>query len=144
MDASILTTTWDKAIDLGKTLITRVCDVIDQCVSDKDLALKLKSEIALKIQDQSYNLQMKILDNEAASNSKFIQYWRPMIMYCFILILFCYGIWNMLFFPFFTMWQTGVIVKLTLEWDLVSLIGGVTGFYVVSRSAEKITKEKNK
>ena len=135
-------TIFDKCLDFGKTFMSGIFSVLDKCIEDKNLATKIKGEIATQINSQAFDIQIQILKNEAASNSKFVQYWRPGMCWAITLMLSLYGIWNFFGFPILTMIKTGEIVRLTMDWDFVAICGGISGCYIIGRSSEKITDIK--
>lgn len=60
--AEILPTVADLAKSLIEKLFTPVISIIDQVVEDKDLKLKLKSELALKRAEMENNLALRLLE----------------------------------------------------------------------------------
>lgn len=107
-------------------------DLIDQKIEDKDLANQLKTELASKAQEvdvQELHAQRDIIVAEATSDSWLAKNWRPLVMLDFAFILNCH-FWG---------WSPPNISDAQFQ-SLCSLITiGLTG-YVVSRSAEKVTK----
>ena len=67
---------------IGKVLETSL-GIVDQLVPDKDLAAKIKAEIAQSVEDNAAKLDLagtSIVKAEAAGESWLQRNWRPILM----------------------------------------------------------------
>jgi len=140
--ASLLTGIGGKI--LGNAAET-ACDVVDQLVADKDLAVRLKAEARMRmvqIDVTKYAAQLEAqkstLIAEIQGESWIQRNWRPMVMMMFAAII-CN---NYIIFPYLSMFDStkDSVTQLELPsymWECLKL--GLSG-YIVGRSAEKIAK----
>lgn len=118
----------------------KAVDVVDQFVTDKDQAAKLKQKLIARFQESAdAELQAKasIIKAEATGESSLQRNWRPILMLVIVAIVAN----NYLLAPYLTA-MLGSDAALTLDlpsrlWDLMTL--GVGG-YVGGRSGEKMMK----
>ncbi len=134
----------DKILDLASNFTKGLFNIIDQLVHDKDLNTKLKYEIETKAMEFDNNFKMKLLENEVNVGSAFYRSWRPLLMYIVCFIMFTYGIWNNIVYPFAMMIKQRTLIKIDLDLDLIILIGYITGNYIISRTVEKIKANNQK
>jgi len=118
------------------TVAGPVMDVIDQAVTDKDQANKLKAELRSRLidqQDTRLNAQMKVILAEATGESWLQRNWRPLLMTVIVAIIAN----NYLLAPYLgAMFGVGLQLELPEQlWDLMTM--GVGG-YIAGRSGEKI------
>ncbi len=120
------------------TIISKVADVIDQTVEDKDLANKIKAEIRLTLLTKEYDLIQKELEAkrdiivaEASGQSWIQRNWRPITMLVFVYII----AHNFIISPLLA------IRELPIPPDMWELLKIGMGGYIIGRSAEKITPE---
>jgi hypothetical protein len=117
-------------------------DVVDQLVEDKDLALKVKSEIFKQVSQldmtkfvAQLEAQKSVLVAEIQGESWAQRNWRPITMLSFVSIV----VNNYILFPYLSAFGI-MTVRLDLPPQMWNMIGlGLSG-YVVGRSAEKIAK----
>lgn len=133
---------WQALIAPIAGLLTKGLDVVDKLVPDKDLAAKIKAELAAQINNilhtevlELLKAQSSIIIAEAQGESWLQRNWRPLLMMLFG----CIVANNYVIAPYLSM-LVGPEAKLILEvppdmWSLLKL--GVSG-YVVGRSVEKI------
>ena len=116
------------------TVVSKVSDVIDQIVEDKDLANKLKSQIQLTILTKEYENIAKELESkkeiivaEAKSESWITRNWRPITMLVFVGLI-------------TADWLGFTAPNLTpeLKMKLFDIIQIGLGGYVVGRTVEKV------
>jgi hypothetical protein len=129
---------------LGNAAST-ACDVVDQLVEDKDLAMKIKAEAkrrVLEVDVTKYATQLEaqksVLVAEIQGESWIQRNWRPAIMMMFGAIIAN----NYIIFPYLSLFDStkDAVTQLDLPevmWDCLKL--GLSG-YIVGRSAEKIAK----
>ena len=118
-----------------------VFSIIDKLIPDRDLRLRLKSEITSKTlahQDKIAEAQKQILLEELSGGSLLTRSWRPLLMYVIILFLLLYG----LVLPVADL-VTGHPVLFKPRWGdipdgLWNLLGLGVGGYIGGRSLEKI------
>ncbi|SOC56473.1 Holin of 3TMs, for gene-transfer release [Chromohalobacter canadensis] len=118
------------------TVAGPVMDVIDQAVTDKDQANKLKTELRRRLidqQDTRLNAQMKVILAEATGESWLQRNWRPLLMTVIVAIVAN----NYLLAPYLgAMFGVGLQLELPEQlWNLMTM--GVGG-YIAGRSGEKI------
>lgn len=121
-------------------LLGKVFDVVDQAVTDKDLAAQIKAQIQVKSMEIDHSEfvteiteQSKIIQAEAGSQSWMARNWRPSIMMLFGIIILNNYILN----PWISaMFGVNVMMEIPPEmWGLLKLgIGG----YIASRGIEKV------
>jgi hypothetical protein len=129
---------------LGNAAAT-ACDVVDQLVADKDLAVKLKHDLnirVLEIDTAEYTSQIEaqrsVLLGEIQGESWMQRNWRPTVMLMFAAIIAN----NFIIFPYLSLFDAtnDYVTQLELPsymWECLKL--GLTG-YIVGRSAEKISQ----
>ena len=113
-------------------------DVIDQAVTDKDEANRLKQQVKEKLidsQDSALKARMQIVLAEATGESWVQRSWRPILMLVIVAIVAN----NYLLAPYLgAMFGVGLTLELPdALWDLMTM--GVGG-YIAGRSAEKVTR----
>lgn len=118
------------------TVAGPVMEVIDQAVTDKDQANRLKAELHSRLidrQDAALQAQMKVILAEATGESWLQRNWRPLLMTVIVAIVAN----NYLLAPYLgAMFGVGLQLELPEQlWDLMTL--GVGG-YIAGRSGEKI------
>lgn len=131
-----------EALPIIGGLITKVLDIIDKNVEDKDLATKLKAEMMQNAMTQEYNLEAKRADvimTEMKGASWLQQSWRPILMLTIVGIIFN----NYVLFPYLHMF-TDKATMLQLPSELYTLLTVGVGGYIVGRSGEKMVKEWKK
>ena len=122
--------------------------VVDQFVTDKDQANKLKAEIKKQIEAQTHEkdieqlkAQAGIIKAEASGESSAQRNWRPHLMYMIMFLLAFNGVIVPLSEAFFQ-----VDIPTLQAWDAIPvpmwqlLMIGMGG-YIGGRSGEKIVKE---
>jgi len=123
---------------LAKTLL----GTIDKAVPDKDLAQKIKAEFnneLLNADMSKFKAAADIVNSEAKSQHWVTATWRPMLMYCLIIIVFN----NYILMPYIK-YFFGVEITLDIPQDLWTLLQIGLGGYVVGRSGETIAKNFKK
>jgi len=123
---------------LAKTLL----GTIDKAVPDKDLAQKIKAEFnneLLNADMSKFKAAANIVNSEAKSQHWVTATWRPMLMYCLIIIVFN----NYILMPYIK-YFFGVEITLEIPQDLWTLLQIGLGGYVVGRSGESIAKNFKK
>jgi hypothetical protein len=125
-----------------KSFTDKAGDVVDQMVEDKDLAIRIKSEIFMQVSQldltkfvAQLEAQKSVLVAELQGESWSQRNWRPIVMLMFATIIAN----NYIVFPYLSAFGIPVV---QLEpppqmWNMIGL--GLSG-YVVGRSAEKIAK----
>ncbi|MDR5858202.1 3TM-type holin [Halomonas eurihalina] len=113
-------------------------DVIDEAVTDKDEANRLKSQIKTRLiesRDSAMKARMEIILAEAQGESWIQRSWRPLLMMVIVVIIAN----NYLLAPYLgAMFGVGLQLELPERmWDLMTL--GVGG-YIAGRSGEKIAR----
>lgn len=121
-------------------LLGKAFDVIDQAVTDKDLAAQIKAKIqttSMEIDHTEFVTELEerasIIKAEANSQSWMARNWRPSIMMLFGIIILNNYILN----PWISaMFDVNVMMEIPPEmWGLLKLgIGG----YIASRGVEKV------
>ena len=119
-------------------LVGPLFDVIDQAVTDKDEANRLKGEIQSRLidsRDSAIKARMQIILAEATGESWIQRSWRPLLMLVIVAIVAN----NYLLAPYLgAMFGVGLQLELPERmWDLMTL--GVGG-YIAGRSGEKIAR----
>ncbi|ERS88852.1 3TM-type holin [Halomonas sp. PBN3] len=117
------------------TVAGPVFEVIDQAVTDKDQANRLKAELQRRLidqQDATLQARMKVILAEAGGESWAQRNWRPVLMLVIVAIVAN----NYLLAPYLgAVFGTGLSLELPERlWDLMTL--GVGG-YIAGRSVEK-------
>lgn len=117
------------------TVAGPVFEVIDQAVTDKDQANRLKAELQRRLidqQDATLQARMKVILAEAGGESWAQRNWRPILMLVIVAIVAN----NYLLAPYLgAVFGTGLSLELPERlWDLMTL--GVGG-YIAGRSVEK-------
>ena len=110
----------------------RLFDVVDEAVTDKDQALKLKAELAALMADRDGEMakaSAKILTAEITGESWLQRNWRPMLMVWFAFLIGAYWFG----------WTPPNMDAQTID-NLFVLVQIGVGGYVVGRSGEKIAK----
>ncbi|SDK78554.1 Holin of 3TMs, for gene-transfer release [Modicisalibacter muralis] len=118
------------------TVAGPVFDVIDQAITDKDQAARLKAELKRRLidqQDAGLQARMKVVLAEATGESWLQRNWRPLLMIVIVAIVAN----NYLLAPYLgAMFGVGLQLALPEQlWDLMTM--GVGG-YIAGRSGEKI------
>ncbi|SFU01442.1 3TM-type holin [Halomonas saccharevitans] len=118
------------------TVAGPVMEVIDQAVTDKDQANRLKAELRRRLinqQDAALQARMKVILAEATGESWLQRNWRPLLMTVIVAIVAN----NYLLAPYLgAMFGVGLQLELPEQlWNLMTL--GVGG-YIAGRSGEKI------
>tara|TARA_Y100000310_G_scaffold314511_1_gene363952 strand:- start:953 stop:1357 length:405 start_codon:yes stop_codon:yes gene_type:complete len=118
-------------------LVKGLFGIIDQAVEDKDLAAKIKAEIAARQQELiQTELRGAIEIILAEARGGWLQRnWRPMLMVAVMAII----VNNYILFPYLSLWTDKVVV-LELPGGLWALLTTGVGGYVVGRSGEKIAE----
>ncbi|PSJ23586.1 hypothetical protein CVH10_01625 [Halomonas sp. ND22Bw] len=119
-------------------LVEPLFDVIDQAVTDKDEANRLKQKIQSRLidsRDSAIKARMQIILAEATGESWIQRSWRPLLMLVVVAIVAN----NYLLAPYLgAMFGVGLQLELPERlWDLMTL--GVGG-YIAGRSGEKIAR----
>ena len=124
---------WTKLVG---AIFPRVADIIDQAVTDKDLALKLKAELQTKLMTLDVE-QQKVASNvviaEIQGKSWLQRNWRPILMLTVVTIIAN----NYIIVPYLALFGLPVAV-LELPGPLYVLMTIGVGGYTVGRSFEKI------
>ena len=123
---------------LAKTLL----GTIDKAVPDKDLAQKIKAEFnneLLNADMSKFKAAADIVNSEAKSQHWITATWRPMLMYCLIIIVFN----NYILMPYMK-YFFGFEITLEIPQDLWTLLQIGLGGYVLGRSGEQIAKNIKK
>ena len=126
-------------VDLAKSLLEKIfapiIGVIDQMVEDKDLRLKLKSELALKRAEMENNLalrlldfQQKIIETAVAQNAA----WHRWAVYVSGGILAVMLINNFVLFPYFADMRV-----MQIPGELWAVFAGLTGLTFVQQIIAK-------
>jgi hypothetical protein len=120
-------------------LLGQVFGTIDKAVKDKDLAMKLKSEIQMNAMSMDHTEFTDTLKSQTAivlaeAKGGFLQRnWRPMLMMTFVIIVAN----NYVIFPYLSMF-TEKAVMLDLPGKLWTLMTVGVGGYVGGRTIEKV------
>ena len=123
---------------LAKTIL----GTIDKAVPDKDLAQKIKAEFnneLLNADMSKFKAAASIVEAESKSQHWITATWRPMLMYCLIIIVFN----NYILMPY-VKYFFAVEITLNIPQDLWTLLQIGLGGYVVGRSGESIAKNFKK
>ncbi|SFT96182.1 holin family protein [Halomonas saccharevitans] len=118
------------------TVAGPVMEVIDQAVTDKDQAARLKADLQRRLidqQDAGLKARMQVVLAEATGESWLQRNWRPILMLVIVAIVAN----NYLLAPYLgAMFGVGLHLELPEPlWNLMTL--GVGG-YIAGRSGEKI------
>jgi len=118
-------------------ILSKVFDVVDKSIADKDLAAKLKAELNTQlIQQGTEELKASARIIEAESKAGwFASSWRPLLMYVLIAIL----IWNYILSPIILL-IFHVNSQVILPTDVWTVLQIGLGGYVVGRSAEGVAR----
>ena len=118
-------------------ILSKVFDVVDKSIADKDLAAKLKAELNTQlIQSGTEELKASARIIEAESKAGwFASSWRPLLMYVLIAIL----IWNYILSPIILL-IFHVNSQVVLPTDVWTVLQIGLGGYVVGRSGESIAR----
>lgn len=132
---------------LFKPITSLISEKVEDIDKKNELLQQLetqKLQATTTLQQSLIGIQLKIIENEAAIESPFYRNWRPMLMYVITFILACYGINNMVVYPAVQYFYPGKGFLIALDWEFVSLIGSITGAYIIGRTVEKkeVTKTK--
>lgn len=117
---------------LAELILPSIFGVIDKAVPDKDLAVRLKTEIqsaVLSLQGKELDAAKEIITAEARGESWLQRNWRPVTMLTFVALV--VAKW---------LGYTAAGVTQEIELQLMELIKIGLGGYVVGRSAEKIAE----
>lgn len=118
-------------------ILSKVFDVVDKSIADKDLAAKLKAELNTQlIQSGTEELKAsaRIIEAEAKAGL-FSSSWRPLLMYVLIAIL----IWNYILSPIILL-IFHVNSQVVLPTDVWTVLQIGLGGYVAGRSAEAVAR----
>ena len=118
-------------------VLSKVFDVVDKSIADKDLAAKLKAELNTQLL-QSGTEELKAASRVIEAEAKagwFTSSWRPLLMYVLIFML----IWNYIFGPIVKFFF-GAAITIDLPGDVWTLLQIGLGGYVVGRSAESVAR----
>jgi len=118
-------------------ILSKVFDVVDKSIPDKDLAAKLKAELntqLLQSGTEELKASARIVEAEAKAGW-FASSWRPLLMYVLIFIL----IWNYILGPIVKFFFHAAIT-IDLPGDVWTLLQIGLGGYVVGRSAESVAR----
>jgi len=118
-------------------ILSKVFDVVDKSIADKDLATKLKAELNSQlIQQGTEELKASARIIEAESKAGwFASSWRPLLMYVLIAIL----IWNYILSPIILL-IFHVNSQVVLPTDVWTVLQIGLGGYVCGRSAEAVAR----
>ena len=120
-------------------ILSKVFDVVDKSIPDKDLAAKLKAELntqLLQSGTEELKASARIVEAEAKAGW-FVSSWRPLLMYVLIFIL----VWNYIFAPLVKAITHGMtIINFDLPGDVWTLLQIGLGGYVTGRSAEAVAR----
>jgi len=120
-------------------ILSKVFDVVDKSIPDKDLAAKLKAELntqLLQSGTEELKASARIVEAEAKAGW-FASSWRPLLMYVLIFIL----VWNYIFAPLVKAITHGTtIINFDLPGDVWTLLQIGLGGYVTGRSAEAVAR----
>ena len=118
-------------------ILSKVFDVVDKSIADKDLAAKLKAELntqLLQSGTEELKASARIIEAEAKAGW-FTSSWRPLLMYVLIFML----VWNYILSPIIFV-LFGVKSSVDLPSEIVSLLTVGVGGYTVGRSAEAVAR----
>ena len=121
-------------------LIPGVTRIIEKSVTDKDLAVKLESEIRNLIvhaESQAMREQAKVIVAEAKGESEIQRNWRPITMLTFVFIIAN----NYIIVPY-AVAMGAPVPMLDIPGGMWSLLTVGIGGYIGGRSFEKIAKIK--
>jgi len=121
-------------------LIPGVTRIIEKSVTDKDLAVKLESEIRNLIvhaESQAMREQAKVIVAEAQGESEIQRNWRPITMLTFVFIIAN----NYIIVPY-AVAMGAPVPMLDIPGGMWSLLTVGIGGYIGGRSFEKIAKIK--
>lgn len=131
------------AIPIIGDLVKKAGDVVDQAVTDKDLANRIKADLERQANELDYSAfekeieaRAKVITAEIQSPSWLAANWRPILMLTIVAIIAN----NYIIYPYLSMF-TDTAVILELPQDLYDLMKIGVGGYIVGRSGEKIVKE---
>lgn len=118
------------------TVIQKIFGIIDKAVPDKDLAQKIKAEIALRdwqAELQDLAARKEIIISEATGHSWLQRNWRPLLMLAFGYMI----VHNYVLVPIFQAFYSNFpsVVMPDSVWNILAL--GVGG-YVLGRTGEKM------
>lgn len=116
---------------------TLIDDALNKFIPDPVAAAAAKAQV-LQIMTtaatSALQAQAQIITAEANNSNKLASSWRPMLMYCFILILF-----NNYFLAPYLQALFSFSVTLSIPAQMWSLLNLGVGGYIMGRSVEKIT-----
>jgi len=118
-------------------ILSKVFDVVDKSIADKDLATKLKAELNSQLIQQGteeLKASARIIESESKAGW-FASSWRPLLMYVLITIL----IWNYILSPIILL-IFHVNSQVVLPTDVWTVLQIGLGGYVVGRSAESVAR----
>lgn len=134
-----------KNLPIIGNLFTKMLDIVAEVVPDKDLQLKIKTQLSEKIAAADFSLLEKEMASQVQTlaaeltGSKIQRSWRPHLMYLIMFFLF----WLVIIVPVLGAFGHVVPVKEALDsvpvqmWTLLTI--GVGG-YVGLRSGEKMVQ----
>ena len=131
------------AIPIVGKIIGKAGDIIDQAVTDKDLANQLKADLNREAMNMDHaevmeeiKAQAQIITAEIQSQSWLAANWRPILMLTIVAIIAN----NYIIYPYLSMFTDKAVI-LELPQDLYDLMKIGVGGYIVGRSAEKVTEK---
>ncbi len=130
------------ALPIIGPIIEKIVGVVDQAVSDKDLAARLKAELKSELMaldasvlEKELDAKTKIIVGEAQGHSWLQRNWRPILMITIVAVIAN----NYLLYPYLSLfWADAPAIELPPK--LFNLLAIGVGGYVVGRSGEKMVK----
>ena len=130
------------ALPIIGPIIEKIVGVVDQAVSDKDLAARLKAELKSELMaldasvlEKELDAKTKIIVAEAQGHSWLQRNWRPILMITIVAVIAN----NYLLYPYLSLFWTDA-PAIELPPKLFNLLAIGVGGYVVGRSGEKMVK----
>lgn len=120
------------------TVISKIFDVVDESVEDKDERNRLKQEVQLKLMSMSHDETREmasIIRAEAQSESWLAQSWRPITMLTFVAIVAN----NFIIHPYLQLFGLPS-TQLEITDGMWTLLTVGVGGYIGSRGIEKVAK----
>ena len=124
------------AIPIVGKIIGKAGDIIDQAVTDKDLANQLKADLNREAMNMDHaevmeeiKAQAQIITAEIQSQSWLAANWRPILMLTIVAIIAN----NYIIYPYLSMFTDKAVI-LELPQDLYDLMKIGVGGYIVGRS----------
>jgi len=127
------------AIPVIGSVIEQVLGLVDQAVTDKDEANRIKQEITLRLAEMDFQeaqnelrAQASIILGEIQGESWLQRSWRPILMLSVVAIV----VINYILYPYLSLFGLPATV-LELPDELFELMSSGVGGYVLGRSVEK-------